>query len=474
MSAHRERLGLALGAGAVLGLVLWAYQPVLDNGFLCDDYSYLQVGHMIAGQPSLALAQGPVWELYLGAWRRPVGNLLWAGLVSGFGFRPAPLYALLLAVHLINAALLGGWLAKRTARPGVALLGAGLFATAYGVRDVVCWLSNLNEALCLTAALTVLLLRERRCPPVALTALLLAAALIKESVVPLALALPLLDRLDDAEPDAWRRVARRWAPPAAMVAGYLAWRLWPSELGYYSGYRLGAHLPANWLALVTGAYASDLLPVWLERGLGVGWLLPWINVAGALATLAVALAGRGPARGLAIWVLLQALAFAPMDSFGPERVPARYLYLATAPAMGLVAVGLSGLWRAARQRRGVLLAAVLLSLASARWQGYGLLRLRADEREHWDAASRALRRDMALLDAADLPPDSTIVLLMPAAEVPAGGTWWGWEGYPLVARQPVRRLVRHVGEAPPAEIPRPYALFRYSKEQGPVFAGMVE
>lgn len=524
MSADRRaRVALALAAGGLLGVVLWAYLPVLDNWFLCDDFSYLKVGDMIRRQPGLALAQGPVYEIYLGAWRRPLGNLLWAGLVALFGFESRPLYLLLLAVHLANAALLGWWLAKRTGDRTVAVLGAGLFATAYGVRDVVCWLSNLNEALCLTLALAVLLLRERRWHPAALAALVLAGCLIKESLAPLLLVLPLIERLEDSEPGAWRRLARRWAAPAAMFAAYLIWRLRPSELGYYSGYRLGWHLPANWLALVTGSFASDLLPIWLERRVGLPALVPYVNAAGAVAVLIVALrrpsagsaprtgaqtgrtaaptvqpgvgpaprTGGGPrvasgadalvrdadptpARALAIWILCQALAFAPMDSFSPRHVPARYLYLAAAPAMGLVAMAVCALWRAGRRRRGLILVGGVLTLLLADWQVYGLLRLRDDERGHWDRASRMLRRDLAAFDAAALPPDGYILLLMPPEEVPGGGTWWGWEGYPLVARQPVRQLIRHVGVEPPADIPRPYALFRYSKEQGPRFERLVE
>lgn len=149
---------------------VWAYAPVLDNFFVCDDFCYLLVGKSILASPRLALHQQALFQLYVGADMRPLGNLLLAGLYALFGTEPRGWYLLLLGLHLVNVWLvwrvLGRWLRDAP----VAAVAAALFATAYGVRNGVCWISNLNESLCLALALLAFDLarcsRERflRCP----------------------------------------------------------------------------------------------------------------------------------------------------------------------------------------------------------------------------------------------------------------------------------------------------------------------
>lgn len=469
-----RRAALPALAGLGLAATLWAYLPLLDNYFVCDDFAYLQVGETLAAEPGLWLAPAPLDELYIGAWKRPVGNALWAVLTALFGHQAPAYYVLLIGLHLLNAALLAAWLSRRVDAT-VGLLAALLFATAYGPRNGVCWISNLNESFCLTLALTILMLRDR--PGDAgsagspsrlwlLTALVILGCLVKESIAPVLLLLLRMEWLDDRV--AWRR----WLGPGLLFAGYLAWRLAGPRL-YYSEYALGPHLLGNWISLVTASFASDLFPVWVTRRLDPS-LLPLLTAAVALVVVWLAARGRGEVRVLAGWVALQPLVFAPLASLSPDQLPSRYLYLATAPAMGLAALGLVTLWRRANDRRILLWPAVILTIVLLCWQVYGLQRNRLDETQHWQVASDTLRRDFALFDAADLPAGAHVVLWMPPDQVPAGGAWWGWEGYPLVAARPVASLRRHVGPSITVDEPKPYAVFRYSKERGPQLIGFAE
>ncbi len=457
---------------------VWAYLPILDNGFVCDDFSYLQVGGAILEHPAHAIHQRPIYELYLGAVRRPLGNLVWAGLVAAFDHQPRPYYLLLLALHLLNAALVA--VVARRWIGGAAVLAGALFAVAYGPRNGVCWISNLNESGLLTLGLLILELTSRRAErwvPLAATALVVAGCLIKETIAPVLLVAALVDRPRWAT---WRDGLRRWAPAAALGAAYLAFRLLGKSSGDYQGFGLGAHLLRSWPALVTCAFASDLFGVWVERVLRAPELLGLLTWTPTVVVVWLALRGPAALRLPAAWVLLQPVPYALLRETTAQHVPSHYLYAATAPAMMLVAGLVRQIARlpsppaplSRRCGRGGVTAAVRLALAALlmllllRWTVYGLRRIRQDEADHWAVASRTLERDFATLDQAGLAAGTTIWLVMPPDQVPGGGTWWGWEGYPLVSPTPVR-LERVLEPPPPGQLAAPYAIFVYDKGQGP-------
>ncbi|MBI2301612.1 MAG: hypothetical protein HYU66_22140 [Armatimonadetes bacterium] len=145
---------------------------------------------------------------------------------------------------------------------------------------------------------------------------------------------------------------------------------------------LGTSFLHNWPSLATAAFASDLAARVLAA-LGILDLVGWTVL---VFLLWLALRAARPARVLAAWLLLQTACYALIDRLKPGELPSHYLYIATVPAMGLVAMGLVGLYRRRRQvLPGLALAVLLLGLGAA-WV-YGLRRIRQDERTHWQVAA---------------------------------------------------------------------------------------
>lgn len=465
---------LATVAGGALLAALWAYWPLWDNYFLCDDFMYLLVGRRLLENPSLAWHQGELYRLYVGADLRPLGNLLWAGLVAAFGTDPRGYYALLIGVHLLNGVLLGLVLYRWRRDELVAILAAALFLTAYGVRDAVCWISNLNEEWCLTLALIAFGLTRHptTAPSVASTStdaagqrqvwgaalILFAGALIKESILPLFAVLAVADGIEAGARVAWRR----WWPVGLALLVYLVWHLLAAQPGGYE-VRVGPHVWRAWPALVTASFVSDLWPRVLAK-LGI---LPLVTWPVTLILLWLAVRGPRPARILAVWVLVQPVLFSLATGTVPEALPSRYLYLSTAPAMTLVAMAVAGLYR--RLRPGTVRGAVALAISALLLCGsvWGLRRIRADEAAHWQVAADTLRRDFTIFREADLPAGTTIYLHLSPEETPSGGLWWGWEGYPVVSDAPVSIEVHRERVWSLDAARRPYALFVYSKKRGP-------
>lgn len=478
-AARRRLLRLAtLGVLAAAGLAgtLHAYLPLLDNYFVADDYNYLRVGHAVLQSPAILFDQHALWELYAGAVLRPVGNLLWAALVLVFDHHAAAYYALMIAVHLLNTLLLAvvfrAWLRDSI----VAVLAAALFATAYGLRNGVCWIANLNETLILPLELALIVIlhrwRDRRwCRPV-VGLLVAVGCLLKESVAPILLVLLADDWLVTNAPGV-KRFTKRWALGLACVAAYLALRFNPAFDAIYAGAGAGAHSLASYPALVESAFGSNLLPVYFIRALQAPELVPLIGWTVVVVLLWLAVRGRGPARLLALWVLVQPLPYSLVPATTPGALQSHYLYCATAPAMGLVALGLVNLFRASRPRPLLYVPALLWCGFLLWWTNYGIARNRMDEATHWEVASQTLRRDFAFFDAQRFLPGTHVYLVITPDQTPGGGAWWGWGGYPVISAMPVDfTRLNSLDELPP--LTPPYAVFTYLKDVGPQLATRVD
>lgn len=465
-TAELALLGLLAAAG--LAGTLHAYLPILDNAFICDDYGYLAAARAILAQPALLGDNAALQVIYTGVVARPLSALLYVLLYPLFGLNPRPYYLLNLAVHLANVVLAGRGVWRLTGSRLVAVLAAVLWAVAYGPRNGVTWISNLNEMLLLTGALLLLELsaryHERRWWPLLAGALVVLGCLLKEGVSALLLVLPYHDHLCRAVPLPLGQRLRRWLPAFGLFAAYLLLRLSIRLEGSFYAPTLGPHIPQQWSLLLVTAFGSGILPVFL-RAVGAPELLPLLAWTAALVVLWVAFRGPRPARLLAWWLLVLPLPYSIVP--GGMWIPhSHYLYGPTLPAMGLVALGLVALWRLAASRRWLLLGPLLLSWLLLRWCGWGIERTRMDEREHWQVASETLRRDFAVFDAARLAPGTHLVLVMPLSETPAGGTWWGWEGYPLETATPL--TFERVTELPATStLPPRYAIFGYDKATGP-------
>src|SRR5438093_6656044 len=98
-----DREKRAAGAVALLLaiLLLFEFAPALSLSFAGDDFELFSLAR-IGGFSPLAL-----FVPHRGGFVKPILNVAWATLAASFGPRPAPWYATLLAVHLLDAALLG-------------------------------------------------------------------------------------------------------------------------------------------------------------------------------------------------------------------------------------------------------------------------------------------------------------------------------------------------------------------------------
>src|SRR5436309_6247240 len=98
-----DREERAAGAGALLLAIFlfFEFAPALSLSFVGDDFELFSLAR-IGGFSPLAL-----FVPHRGGFVKPVLNIAWATLAAVFGPRPAPWHATLLAVHLLDAALLG-------------------------------------------------------------------------------------------------------------------------------------------------------------------------------------------------------------------------------------------------------------------------------------------------------------------------------------------------------------------------------
>ena len=235
----RPRAAAALACLSIALLVAVVHRRVLGTFFALDDLVLFQQVHGVTAWPAT-----PWRWLSAVAWFRAVTPL--------WGEQPLPYHVAALALHAVNASLLGA-LARRwgASRPS-AWLAAGLFAASPLHFPALVAAISVNELLALCFALLALLAFAGGRTAAAAPFVFVLALLAKESVllVPLAaLAIP-------GEGGGLRARLRRIAPlaiaGALAGAALLAWHLIQALSGTPSA-------PENSLALST---LSLLLALW--------------------------------------------------------------------------------------------------------------------------------------------------------------------------------------------------------------------
>jgi hypothetical protein len=354
--SHVRRYAFLIIATAIVALltVLVAYEALPGRAFAADDFQWLLNVRDRSWQMMIARAFDAGAESHF--YRPLVWLLLWLEWQL-FGFDASAFHRVSLALHLINAALVG-WLTYRTARPRTSLAAAIGFTVTMLVAalhpapfEAVVWVSAQSELL---AALFLLLtlhcwwsagLSDEWSTPrliwsVAASTLLALALLTKESAM---IGLPLIVLI---EWEAARVMQRRTAfmpllLPLLVTAVYLTAALDVASRNYLlreSGYGFGAQLVLNPLRSL-GLIAAPLPGAEYGRE-------AWLPMAGACTALAgiAALAivwryGRGAASLLA-GLLALIVTLAPTAPFA-SAPDSRYLYL---PVMVIALI--TGRWSA--------------------------------------------------------------------------------------------------------------------------------
>ncbi|MFN8502859.1 hypothetical protein [Kouleothrix sp.] len=353
----------ALAALAITLVALYSYRELWQRPFAADDYQWLLNVRGLGATALLRAAFDPAAQTHF---FRPLVWLLFGAQVRAFGLDPRGFHAVSLALHLLNAGLLG-WLAYRLTngqRPSAkgesapsftsglapAVVAAGIVALHPAPFEAVVWVSAQSELL--AAALLLLALHlwlpGRAGAPGPVSPRLLAATLAlglallaKESAV---IGLPLLVLLGACAPGTRLPAGApraRLAPyllPTLLTLAYAGVQALVERRNYLlrqGGYGLGPQLllnPLRSLALLAA-------PLPGTEHAENAWLVP----AGALvallllALLAAALRRDGPRGPLVLALLALGLTLLPTAPFASPP-DSRYLYLPALAAALLVAL----------------------------------------------------------------------------------------------------------------------------------------
>lgn len=341
-------LALALAAIAVS---LWVQRGALASYFSPDDVIYFERVQGLA-------AQSP------GLWRWLSGHAAMAWLHAAFGREPSPYFAVNLALHGANVALLYAWVRAWGGGRLAATLAAALFGTSRHAFTVLAQVVTVADAMALGFMLVALLLalRPGRLALTAAFAAAAAAVLSKESVA----ALPLVLLLPWSGAPPLRARALRCAVllvPGAAMATHVAMPGVGSVL-FRSAYErsYGVHMIRSLLSFAEWSVDletripdlfAEASPAW------TAWL--WVPACFVLTWLARRGGGTLPLMGACWWVL----GLAPVLPLLWQRYT-HYLYA----SLGGLAMAVGGLleWAllaAGSRRAGPARAALAWGVAAA-------------------------------------------------------------------------------------------------------------
>ena len=342
-----------LSLAAVLAMVALVYAPTVDDYFGGDDF--LVLGPVRAVAPWDLVWRSVLAQDGIPYWR-PLVAPLYALEVRRFGLTPWPYHLIVIALHLLNVALLAQLAWALTGRRWLALAAALIFGIHPAKTTTVAMISSTVELFSMGWYLTVLLcclrwLRgghaARRWYWASVAAFVLGL-LAKESVASAAAVVTVLCFLFHVLP-AWRATGQlgraaggfllRVLPFWVLVVPYTALTFHMTRQGAddyaRAMYFVGPHIGQNlWWFLAR-------LAVPLELGEG-----PHVDAAGhagaallLLAAAVILVRGTAEVRCLLLWMLL---ALTPLALWRPEYLLGRFTYMATAPFAILLA--LAGAW----------------------------------------------------------------------------------------------------------------------------------
>ena len=213
------------------GLVLVAYAPAFNNGFISDDYVLLERLRILRHNPLYLFSIPPDNFRY-------TSYACFALLKSIFGYRPACFYAFTVLLHIASAVMLGRYLQIVSGSAAAAALGSLFFAAVQNHQEAVMWLAGMNELLLGLFILGTLLawLKERYLIAVLFYAL---ALLSKESSIAMFVLVPLTDFYHHRKFVLRRQYIYLLVP--ALLAAALYVYTWHSNELHIQHYAIGPH-----------------------------------------------------------------------------------------------------------------------------------------------------------------------------------------------------------------------------------------
>ena len=296
---HSWRLPLAL-----LGLCFTAYWPALDNGFISDDYVFLERAETWAQDFGYLFTIPP--ENF-----RMTTYAAFRLLKGIFGYCPQFFYMFTILTHFVNCLLLWKVISLITGSLRTATLAAVLFATVQNPQEAVMWLGGMHEALLGFFVLATLLLWIRG--KFLWSVLAYSVALISKESAPLVLLfIPLVEfcRTGKALP---RREYSYFLLPTLIFTGLFLHTAPTNSLIVHGFYAFGPH-------------AIEVFGKSLHR-----LAFPWFYLAVILTLRHQRSWPRNAVGATLAWMALGLLPYLFLTY--QDHLPSRQLYL---PSMGLV------------------------------------------------------------------------------------------------------------------------------------------
>ncbi len=403
-------------AGALFGLSLAVYWPLLDGFFVWDDFTWLRAAQNADVPATVRRAftfpSATPFQRPTPFWR-PLVDLYFIAGWRVFGEHATVWHVSNLVLHAANASLLAALSWRLTRSALVSVLAAALFAILPTYGFAVTWISSVTELLAafyflLALVLYTTFLQSARRPLFAYggaLAALLLALLAKESTISLPLVLVGLIVVVDP-PRTMSEARSRTLELLPFVALTVAYVVFQYSQQYDSAssiglYKIGGHAWRNLWSYLEWI----MVPLMDDRAPWVLWVKPIAASALLLAGCAAILL-RNKVMGFAfIWILLALLPYL----FFLSGVFSRYSYLAALP-LSLFAASLAvlaGRWLRPRigafpLAGGLVVGALLLGflLANETRGRHAWIDLQAE-------LSDQLFHDVPAL-CGDLPPESTI------------------------------------------------------------------
>ncbi len=315
------------------GLVLAAYAPAFNNGFISDDYVVLGRLEDLKRDPAYLLSIPP--ETF-----RATCYACFALLKMLAGYRPEFFYAFSMALHLANTLMVWKLTDRLAAGRQIAALAAVFFVVYQNPQEGVMWLAGMNEPL-MTACVLGALLAWTHERFGWFTVLGAAALFSKESGLVLLLLVPLVDYVDSGR---WR-FRKEYLLMAALVAPFAAVYI--------------ATMKTNAL-LSHGLYEVHPRAAWVLVNSAHRMLFPWGYLAVALALARGVRPSLKKTTASAAWIVFCLLPYIFLTY--QTHVPSRNQYLAAVGLAWLIA-SLVGAGTRGRWLTGYVAAFVVVNIA---------------------------------------------------------------------------------------------------------------
>jgi hypothetical protein len=290
-------------------LVVIAFLPILNNGFIADDFVNLERAENLKTNPLFLYSIPP--ENF-----RTTIYIVFAVMKSLFGYTPAAFYVFNILLHAANVTLLGSVLFLVTRDSGIAFWASCFWAVFAPPQEAVMWLGGMPESLVAFFLLLALLLWIKERP--GLAALAFAGGLLsKESSVILLAIVPLVE-LCRGRP-LFRRAYIFLLIPAALFALSFVFTFKTNTMLSQGAYKLGPQ--------ALGLLARSLLRL----------LWPWFYLIVLITRLAHGAWPRLRTVALSLAGVLLLLLPYMFVAYSPV-LPSRNVYLASAALMVVFAI----------------------------------------------------------------------------------------------------------------------------------------